>query len=285
MRVGGDLVTYSRHEPPAKSYSHTLVAEFEAAVRRDHAAGSPSTVRRAEHSDGASNLRLVRLSHHQQRFSSEKKQKQRDTTYRTPTSNLCIIDQILPVHLGPDSCERRVDSPVAHLLLELLRSAGVHVRRNGARVHSVHSSTFGELARPRPSHRLQRRLGAAVDALALKAERGTDAADVDNAATAVVRQVRHGSLHEEKRTADVDVVEVGKVRSVALFNCQVAGDACVLDDDVDLHLVALGVREVVLCNVNDVGGTVFGAHVGLDRDAFDAVCVLEPLGQFPCFLF
>jgi hypothetical protein len=46
--------------PALQSEVH-LVAKLEATVRRDNAAGRPSTIRRAKHSNSASDLRLVRL--------------------------------------------------------------------------------------------------------------------------------------------------------------------------------------------------------------------------------
>jgi len=148
---------------------------------------------------------------------------------------------------------------MAHLLLELLRSPRIHVRRNGARVDSIDRSALRQLAGPGPRHALQGSLGAAVHALVLEPERGADAADVDDAATAVVRQVGDGGFHEEERAAHVDVVEVREVFAVAVFDCEVTGDAGVVDDDIDLEPAVLGVREVVFGEFDDVRGAVFGA--------------------------
>lgn len=168
---------------------------------------------------------------------------------------------------------------MTHLLLELLRRSRIHVRRHRTRIDSIDSSPLGEFTSPSPSHGLQRSFRAAVDTLPLEAERGADAADVDDAAGAVVREVRARGFHEEERAADIDVVEESEVVAVALFDGEVAGDAGVVDDDVDLQLAGLGVREVVLGHLDEVRGAVLGAHVCLDGQAFDAVGVLQLLGE------
>lgn len=173
---------------------------------------------------------------------------------------------------------------MAHLLLEFLRSASIHIRRHRTRIDSINSRSLRELSRPRPRHRLQRRLGAAVNALVLKPERRADAADIDNASAAVVREIGQHGFHEEQRTADVDVVERREIRRVAVLNRQVARDARVLHDDVDLQLAALGVLEVVRGHVDDVRGAVFSAQVGLHGKAFHAVGLLQSLGELLRFL-
>lgn len=173
---------------------------------------------------------------------------------------------------------------MAHLPLELLGRACIHVCCDRTRVDSIDSSSFSKLSCPSASHGFQRRFGAAVDALPLESERGADTADVDNAAGAVVRQVRGGRFHKEERAAHVDVVERGEVVAVAFFHCQIAGQSSVVDNDIDLQLATLRVREVVLGHLYKVGRAGFGAHVCLHGQAFDAVGFLQALGELLCFV-
>ena len=229
-----------------------LIAELEAAVGRDDTASRPGTVRRTEHGDGAGDFLLVclrkivkvSLEHAHARWIERTQQNQcrtpppqskdRKKTHRPPTSYLRVLHQILAIHLGTDGRKRRINRPMAHRLLELLRSTSVHICRDRTGVDSVYSRALGELAGPRARHGFERGFGAAVHALLLEAERGADAADVDDAAAAVLREVWDRGFHEEERAAHVDVVEVREVVAVALFHCEVAGDAGVVDDDVDL---------------------------------------------------
>jgi len=173
---------------------------------------------------------------------------------------------------------------MAHGLLELLRGTGIHIRRNRAWVDSVDSSALRKLAGPGACHRFESSLGAAIDTLALEAERGADAADVDDTAAAVVGEVGDGGFHEEKRAAHIDVVEVREVVAITFFHCKVAGDACVVDDNVNLKFACLWVREVVFGQFDNVRGAVFGSHVGLHGEAFDAVRLLELLGELLGFV-
>lgn len=58
-------------------------------------------------------------------------------------------------------------------------------------------------------------------------------------------QVWQGSLDEEQGAEDVDGVDFREDFSGGLLDCVEAGDAGVVDQDVDLEFSRLGVREVV----------------------------------------
>src|SRR5699024_2643713 len=83
---------------------------------------------------------------------------------------------------------RLVDAP------ELLAGLGVHVAPGGARVDGVDGGALGQLAAPGARHGLEGGLAAGVDALALVADGGAHARDVDDAAGAVAREVRRDGL-------------------------------------------------------------------------------------------
>jgi hypothetical protein len=256
-----------------------LVAELEATVGRDNATGRPRAIRSAEHGDRAGDFFLVCLQKINLVSFSSCKRRQDKTTHRPPPSNLRIVDQVLTIDLWTNRRKRGINRPMAHLLLELLGRTRIHISRNRSRVNSVNCSTLSQLSSPRTRHALQRSFRAAVNALVLETQRGTDAADIDNTPAAVMRQVGNGGFHEEERAADVDVVELREVLAVAVFDCEVGGDAGVVDDDVDLKLAVFRVREVVLGQFDDVRGAVFGSEVGLHGEALDVVGLLEFVGE------
>lgn len=65
-----------------------------------------------------------------------------------------------------------------------------------------------------------------------------------------MREVRQGSLDDEERTKHIDGVDFTKCFRGALFDCVEAGDAGVVDEDVDLEFSRFRVREVVFRGSN-----------------------------------
>ena len=66
-----------------------------------------------------------------------------------------------------------------------------------------------------------------------------------------------------------------EITRVNLPQGRVAGDAGVVDDDVDLEFAGFGVGEVDFGGGDDVFGAVGVAHVGLDSDGANVVRGLE----------
>lgn len=64
-------------------------------------------------------------------------------------------------------------------------------------------------------------------------------------------------MHKEQWASHVDVELSGKVFAVDVFDVVVAGDASIVDDDVELELARLGVLEVVLGDFYEVLRAVF----------------------------
>lgn len=166
---------------------------------------------------------------------------------RPPARLRRVLHILLLIDALPRSHQRRILNKRPQLLLELRARTAVHLRRHGAGVNSVDSGALGELARPRARHRFERGFAAAVDALAYQAGGGRDGGDADDAAGAVVRQVRERGLDEQERPEHVDVVQFVEFGDGRIFDGRDDGHAGVVDDDVDGELARFRVREVVFC--------------------------------------
>ena len=169
--------------------------------------------------------------------------------------------------------------PPLNTLQELLRVGRVHRPLHRARVDGVDGAVLGQLAAPGARHGLDGGLGAAVDGLAHEASAGRNGRDVDDAAGAVLWQKRLGGLDQQEGTQDVDAVGLGEVVDFHVGNVVVAGDAGVVDDDVDLE-GAVGLGEGGLGGGDDGLGTFEGADVGLHGHGGDGVGLVEAVGEF-----
>jgi len=118
---------------------------------------------------------------------------------------------------------------------------------------------------PAPAHRVERRLGAAVEVGRRDGDPRGDAADVDDA-PARRREVPLGRLEQQEDAARVDVEGVGKVlgREARQVGARRDG-AGVVDDDVDGPAGKGRERRV-----DNVPAVRDAARVGLDRDGRDA---------------
>jgi len=86
--------------------------------------------------------------------------------------------------------------------------------------------------------------------------------------------MRQRGLDQKQGSAHIDLVQLGKVGAIAVLDVQVRGHASVVDDDVDLQLARLGVREVVQRLLDEVCRTILRAHVCLYAERVDAVLFL-----------
>lgn len=197
-----------------------------------------------------------------------------------PPILLRILHHALLIHPLPRRLQRRILDPRLQLHLELLTYATIHFRRYGAWVQRIDRGALRQLPAPGPGHGFEGGFGAAVDGLPGEAEAGGDGGDVDDAAGAVVGEVRQSGLHEQDGPEDVDGVRFVEIFGGDVGNVVVGCDGSVVDDDIDLERAGLGVREVVLGGFDDVGGTGGRTHVGLDREGTDIVFVLEGGGDF-----
>ena len=68
-------------------------------------------------------------------------------------------------------------------------------------------------------------------------------------------------MDEQEGTEDVDLVLPVEIGNSAVLDGEVLGYTGVIDENVNLELAALGVREVVLCCVYYVCWTGWDAHV------------------------
>lgn len=73
-------------------------------------------------------------------------------------------------------------------------------------------------------------------------------------------QVGLCGLEEEDRAQHVDGILPVEILCGDVFQGEVRGDACVVDDDVDLEFAASGVGEVVLGCIYEVGRAMGVAH-------------------------
>ena len=114
----------------------------------------------------------------------------------------------------------------------------------------------------------------------MEAEAGANAAEVDDAAAAVVGEIRERGFDEQQGAQDVDVVHPAEIGRVAGLDCSVLGHAGVVDDHVDLQFAGFGVGKVVQGRRDNVRGSVLGAHVCLHREGFDVVLGLQAVREF-----
>lgn len=154
----------------------------------------------------------------------------------------------------------------------------VHVAPGRARIDGVDGGAAGQLAAPGARHGFERRLAARVHRLALVADGRRHARHVDDAARAVVGQVRRHGLREEERRQDVDVVHALELFGhngalLGVVHELVGGDAGVVDENVNLEGAGGAVRgEESLGGLhNGRGGFGRLAQVGLQGFAFDLV--------------
>lgn len=82
-------------------------------------------------------------------------------------------------------------------------------------------------------------------------------------------------MHKQQGSSYVYVVLSRKVFAVDVLNRVVSGNASVVHDNVELELASLGMRKVVLGDLNQVLGSILRAHAGLDAQRFDAIFGLE----------
>ena len=87
-----------------------------------------------------------------------------------------------------------------------------------------------------------------------------------------MREARHRGLHQQERSEDVDSILSLEALDRGIldeFNICHSG---IIDDDVDLELPGLGVREVVFREGDEVRGAGGVAYVGLDGQNGHIVC-------------
>lgn len=92
-------------------------------------------------------------------------------------------------------------------------------------------------------------------------------------------QVRQGGLREQHRAQDINAILPLVLVDGDILQQLIAVHASVVDQDINLELAGLGVREVVLGRADQVGGPGGNAHVGLDDEAGHAVLLAEGLGE------
>lgn len=92
-------------------------------------------------------------------------------------------------------------------------------------------------------------------------------------------QVRQGGLGEQHGAQDINAILPLILVDGDILQQLIAVHASVVDQDIDLELAGLGVREVVLGRADQVGGPGGNAHVGLDDEAGHAVLLGEGLGE------
>lgn len=91
-------------------------------------------------------------------------------------------------------------------------------------------------------------------------------------------KVRQSGLHEQEWPADINVVHVSERLRALVLDDFIGGNACVVDYNVELELARFGMSKVVKGCGHDVGGSIDGTHVCLNRESFDAVGGLQLAG-------
>jgi hypothetical protein len=93
-----------------------------------------------------------------------------------------------------------------------------------------------------------------------------------------MREIINGRLEHEDWSQNIDFITPFEILDLDIGDLLVLGDTSIVDQDVDLELAGLGVREVVFGCVDNVVGAGFLGYVGLDDEGRDAVGVLEGFG-------
>lgn len=195
---------------------------------------------------------------------------------RTTATGLGVLDELVAVDALADLHERRVLDPALDLALELVAVLVVHLAQDGARVDGVDRGPLRELARPRPRHGLERRLGAAVHGLLDEARRRRDGRQVDDAAGSVAREKGLRGLGEEQRAQDVDLVGRVKVVDRDLGQRVVGGDSGIVYQDINLELGTVLGKVLPGC-INELLWTFRCAQVGSKSERLDIVLGLQIL--------
>lgn len=226
------------------------------AIGTDDLAGDPRTLGTSKHGNDSSNLLSLTS---------------------TATGRLSLLDDGGVIDTRAHSHEGSILDKGLDELLELVRVARVHLGANGAGVDGVDGAVLAELTGPGFCHGLESSLGTAVDALPDETQAGAHAAEVDDAAGAVVGEVGLSSLDEQQRSHDVDVEAGGEILGLDVWDLVVEGDSGVVDEDVDAE------RAEGLGGLRDeAGGAGGGAEVGLDGHSLDGVLGGQLGGQAGC---
>lgn len=227
-----------------------------AAVGTDDLAGDPRSLGSGKHGDDSSNL--IGLT-------------------STATGNLGLLDDGGVIDTRTHSHEGSVLNEWLDETLELIRVARVHLRADGTRVDGVDGTVLAELTSPGFCHGLESSLGTAIDTLSDETQTGAHTAKVDDAAGAVVGEVRLSSLNEQQRTPNVDIEADVEVLWLDVGDLVVEGDTGAVDEDVDAERVEDldGLRD-------ELGGARGGAQVGLEGNGLDGVLGGQLGGQASC---
>lgn len=236
------------------SSEYTSITKFKPSIRANHTPSTPPPFLGTKHPNHARDFRHIPGS---------------------PPRLLCALDIHLVINPLPFPHQRRIQHERLHLRLKRFARALVHVRGHRTGIDGVDGGTLAEFAGPGARHGFDGGFGAAVEGLFHETHAGRHGREVDDSPGAVVGEVRESGLHEQDGAEHVDGVEFREHVRGDVGQRVVCGDGGVVDDDVDLEFGGFRVGEVVFRRGDDVGGTLRGAHVGLDGEGADVVGRLE----------